>query len=154
MGDLKVPEAMYLTCEPVTLEEVVHAKDSVEWIKAIREELDSLEKNTTWSLVKRPEKQNVISNRWIFKKKYAAGRNIDKAQLVARGFSQKEGVDFNEVFSPIAKYSTVRALLSIIAANDFEIIQFDIKTAFFMAISRRLYRVIQNNILVRLLAYS
>lgn len=82
--------------------------------------------------MERPENGNVISNRWIFKKKYTADGRIDKykARLVIRGFSQKEGIDFHEVFAPVVKYATVRTVLSTVATDDLEMVQFDVKTAF------------------------
>lgn len=99
---------------------------------AIKEELDSLEENKMWTLVEIPHDKNVITNKWVFKRKYNADGNIDKykARLVAPGFAQKQGVDFNEVYSPVVRYSTVRTMLSIAAAEDYETVQFDVKTAF------------------------
>lgn len=73
-------------------------------------------------LVKRPEDKNVISNRWVFKRKYTADGEVHtyKARLVIRGFSQKEGIDFNEIFAPVVKYNTVRIVLSMVAVDDLE----------------------------------
>lgn len=132
VAESKIAEVLFSACEPLTLQDALEAEDSSEWARAINEELHSLKENETWSLVNRPVGRNVISNRWIFKKKYAANGEIDryKARLVVRGFSQKEGIDYNEVFAPVVKYVTVRTILSIVAADDLEMIQFDIKTAF------------------------
>lgn len=74
----------------------------------------------------------MISNRWVFKKKYTVDGNVDKykARLVIKGFSHKQGIDFNEIYAPVVKYNTVRTVLSIFAVENLEMIQFDVKTAF------------------------
>lgn len=128
----KIAETLFTTCEPQTLREAVDAEDAVEWIRAMHDELNLLEENKTWELVKRPENQNVISNRWIFKTKYTADGEVEKykARLVIRGFSQKEGIDYKEIFAPVVKYNTVKTVLSMVAVDDLEMIQFDVKTAF------------------------
>lgn len=74
----------------------------------------------------------MITNRWVFKKKLKADGQVDvyKARLVARGCSQKQGIDYTETFAPVVRFSSVRTLLSIAAALNMEIYQFDVKTAF------------------------
>lgn len=115
--------------EPMTIEEALKAEDSERWRQAIKSELDSLMENRTWTLVPRP-RDNVISNRWIFKQKLKKDGEVDKykARLVAKGYSQKPGIDYSETYSPVVKFSTVRMLLSIAAAHNLEIFQFDVKT--------------------------
>jgi len=99
----------------------------------MNEELESLYNNRTWKLAKPPKGQKVIGCKWVFKKKDGSPR-VDatryKACLVAKGFSQREGIDFNEVFSPVVKHSSIRVLLTIVALFDLELEQLDVKTTF------------------------
>ena len=72
-----------------------------------------------------------IGSKWVFKKKLNAEGKVEKykARLVAKGYSQVEGIDFGEIFSLVAKLTSIRLLLSVAAAFDFEIEQMDVKTA-------------------------
>lgn len=116
--------------EPVNYEEALQSSERDQWQKAIDDELNSLHVNETWELVKRPKNVNIVGCKWVFKRKPSANGNTFKARLVAKGFSQREGVDFNETFSPVVRYDSIRTILSIAAIEDWEIMQFDVKTAF------------------------
>lgn len=98
----------------------------------MKSEFDSLMENQTWTLVPRPTDINVISNRWVFKRKLKQDGQVAKykARLVAKGYAQKQGINCTETFSPVVKFSSVRMLLFIAAAHNLEILQFDVKTAF------------------------
>ena len=98
----------------------------------MHEEMESLDTFDTWDLESFPKGRKAIGCKWIFKKKIGANGNLEryKARLVAKGYSQREGVDFNEIFSPIAKLTSIRLFLSIVVAYDFEIEQMDVKTTF------------------------
>ena len=95
-------------------------------------EYSSLLKNDTWDLAPPPEGKNTVGSRWILKGKRDKDDGVDrfKARLVAQGFSQVKGVDYDEVFSPVAQYTSVRSLLVLANAHDLEIHQMDVKTAF------------------------
>ena len=118
--------------EPQTYAEALQSPNAEQWTAAMNEEMASLQENKTWSLEERPTDAQLISAKWVFKVKMDAQGNVErfKARLVARGFMQREGIDFNEVYAPVSKYTTVRALLSMAAAEDLELHQLDIKTAF------------------------
>ncbi|KAL5818746.1 hypothetical protein ACOSQ4_022588 [Xanthoceras sorbifolium] len=97
------------------------------------EEIESLHKNHTWVLVKRPKTYKIIGCKCVFKKKEGIPGVEDarfKAQLVAKGFTQRECIDFNEVFSPVVKHSFICILLAIVAQFDLELEQLDVKTNF------------------------
>jgi transposase InsO family protein len=118
--------------EPVTYKESVSGSESSQWLTAMREEMESLDKNQTWELVKRPKGRKIVTCKWIFKKKEEnSGEGVRyKARLVARGFTQKEGVDYNEIFSPVVRHTSIRVLLAMVAQQDLELEQLDVKTAF------------------------
>ena len=82
------------------------------WKEAMQSELDSIEKNDTWTLVPRPLRRNVIGVKWVFKTKYKSDGTLDKhkARLVAKGYAQRPGVDFDETISPIVRMSTIRTV--------------------------------------------
>ena len=86
-------------------------------------EMAALEKNKTWDLVKLPVGRNLVGNKWVFKKNFSAKGKVKKykACLVAKGYSQVEGIDFGEIFSPIVKITSIRFILVIVAAFDLEI---------------------------------
>ena len=118
--------------EPGTYKQALNGDDASKWKEAMNEEFESLLKNKTWELVPRPSDQKVIGCRWVYKTKRGIDGSITrhKARLVARGYSQTEGIDYDEVFAPVAHSSTIRTLLSFANSNDLEIHQLDVKTAF------------------------
>lgn len=119
--------------EPERYQEALRSVNWDKWKEAFESEMDSLMKNRTWNLVKRPEKQKVIGCRWILTRKPGipgVEKPRFKSRLLAKGYSQKEGVDFGEIFSPVVKYVSIRVLLSMTVNYDLELEQLDVKTAF------------------------
>lgn len=106
--------------------------DEGHWMAAVKSEMDSLLRNETWQMTELPKGRSVVDCKWVFKRKRgengAAGEY--KARLVARGFSQRKGFDFEETYSPVAKMTTFRTLLAIAVRNNLHIHQMDVKTAF------------------------
>jgi hypothetical protein len=99
----------------------------------MQEEMQSLDKNSTWDVVRFPKEKKVVRCKWIFKRKKGLSPKEPvrfKARLVANGFSQIPGIDYNDVFSPIVKYSSIRAFFGIVAMRDLELEQLDVKTTF------------------------
>ena len=96
------------------------------------EEYQSIMKNDVWDAVPRPEGKSVVTSKWIYKIKHAADGSIEKykERFVARGFFQKEGIDYEETFGPIAKYTSIRSVLSLAAMMKWKIHSVDVKTAF------------------------
>nr|KYP63347.1 Retrovirus-related Pol polyprotein from transposon TNT 1-94 [Cajanus cajan] len=104
--------------EPTTYKKALNHEESNKWILAMGEVMESLQKNQTWELIKPPKGRHVVGCKWIFKRKYGIP-SIEtvryKACLVAKGFSQKEGVDYNEIFSPVVRHTSIRVLLALVA---------------------------------------
>ncbi|WJZ96954.1 hypothetical protein VitviT2T_015594 [Vitis vinifera] len=102
------------------------------WQIAMKEELDALTKNHTWDLVTLPPGQSVVGCKWIYKIKTRSDGSVEryKARLVAKGFTQEYGIDYEETFAPIARISSVRALLAVAAARKWDLFQMDVKNAF------------------------
>ncbi|KAL6320959.1 hypothetical protein AAG906_010768 [Vitis piasezkii] len=93
------------------------------------EEMESLIKNKTWTLVDRPRNQIIVSCEWIFKTKEGI-LGVETVRLVARGFTQREGVDYNEIFSLVVKHSSIRMILALVADRNMELKQLDVKVTF------------------------
>jgi hypothetical protein len=118
--------------DPRTAREAVDSEDGNLWKRAMEEEMASLDKNEAWDLVELPIGRKPIGNKWVFKKKLNAEGKVEKyeARLVAKGYSQVEGIDFGEIFSLVAKLTSIRFMLYVVAAFDFEVGQMDVKTTF------------------------
>lgn len=118
--------------EPKTYTQAINCPNADKWKQAMDEELQSIIENKTWNLIDLPSNKKAIGCKWVYKLKFDDEGNICryKARLVAQGFSQKYGEDYDEVFAPVARSTTLRILLSVAGMNDYHIKHFDIKTAF------------------------
>jgi hypothetical protein len=96
------------------------------------EEMASLDKNEAWDLVELLTRRNPIGSKWIFKKNMNEEGKVEKykARLVAKGYSQVEVIDFGDIFSPVAKLTSIIFMIFVAAAFDFEVEQMDVKTTF------------------------
>ena len=117
---------------PSTVDEARSRSDWEKWETAIESELKSLADARTWEVVERPRGVNVVGCKWVFKIKRNAAGEIDKykAQLVAKGYSQVQGVDYNDTYAPIAHLSSLHMILAIATRNDWNIEVFDFHSAF------------------------
>ena len=120
--------------EPLTYNEAKQCEHKKKWELAMQEEIKALHANDTWDLVELPKGRKAIPNKWVYKIKTVDGKCKYKARLVAKGYAQKEGIDFQEVFSPVVKMTTLRVLFALTAAVDLELFQMDVKQPFFMVI--------------------
>ena len=118
--------------EPLTFHEARNSSDASLWMTAMQEEIEALHKNKTWELVPLPHGRKAIGNRWIYKIKRDGNDQVERyrARLVVKGYAQKEGIDFNEMFSPVVRLTTVRVVLAMSAVFDLYLEQLDVKTAF------------------------
>ncbi|XLT27854.1 hypothetical protein HN873_059146, partial [Arachis hypogaea] len=121
--------ALFSDCEPLNFEEAF--KDN-NWKKAMDEEIHAIEKNDTWELTDLPADKKPIGVKWVYKTKYKPSGEVDrfKARLVAKGYKQKTGIDYFEVFAPVARLDTICMIISLSAQNKWKIHQMDVKSAF------------------------
>ena len=118
---------------PQTFLEENSSPDKEKWKKAMDEEMQSLVKNYTWKLARLPKGKKEIGCKWVYAQKEGFPNKNDvryKARLVAKGYAQKEGIDYNEVFSSIVKHSSIRILLALVAQFNMELVQMEVKTSF------------------------
>nr|GEU77048.1 hypothetical protein [Tanacetum cinerariifolium] len=115
-----------------SLENIIDAFTQSCWIKAMQEELNEFERLKVWELVPRPYKVMVITFKWIYKVKLdkLGGILKNKARLVARGYRQEEGIDFEESFALVARLEAIRIFLTYVAHKNMVVYQMDVKTAF------------------------
>jgi hypothetical protein len=108
------------------------AEQDAVWQAAMQVEIDSVKRNQTWELADLPQGHRAITLKWVYKlKRNEAGEIIKhKARLVARGFVQQEGIDFDEVFAPVARMESVRPLLVLAAQEGWQVHHMDVKSAF------------------------
>lgn len=121
-----------LSVEPLNITQAMRRPDWPHWLDAIESELNSLHKANVWELVIPPVGSNIVGCRPVFKIKRRADGEIDryKVRYVAQGYNQIEGVDFNETFAPVAKTSSIRAMLALAAWHGLHVHQMDVETAF------------------------
>ena len=110
--------------EPQSYAEAKRSKDWKKWNASMGEEKDLLDKNGTWDIVERPQTQRIIGCKWIYKYKEGIPGVEDpryKSRLVAKGYTQVEGIDFNEIFAPVVKHVSIRIIISYVVNFDAEV---------------------------------
>jgi hypothetical protein len=138
MRQVKKPKSlssyMALMCdliekEPTFFEESIQKK---EWEDSMLEEYQSILKNDVWEIVPRPKRKDVVSSKWLYKIKHVVDGSIEKhkARFVARGFSQKEGIDYEETFSHVVRYTSIKTIISLTTKMKWKLHQMDVKTTF------------------------
>ena len=126
---------MHFTCindTPTSISEAYASPDANYRKEAVRSEMDSIMANRTWEITERPYGCKPLGCKWVFKKNLRPDGTIDKykARLVAKGYSQKEEEDFFDTYSPVARLTTIRVLLSLAASHGLLVHQMDVKIAF------------------------
>src|SRR5882757_2940973 len=127
LGHAELLAAAYVGRDPASYAEAMRSVDAKQWSDACQYEIDALHKNDTWELTKLPPSRKTIKSKWVFKLK-ADGHY--RARLVAKGFMQIPGIDYDETFSPVARFESLWLLLALAALEDWEIQQMDVKSAF------------------------
>ena len=118
--------------EPATVEEALNGVDKDKWKEAMEAEFKSLKSNDVWELVDPPKNARVVGCKWVYKCKVGENGAIErhKARLVAQGYTQRSGLDYEETFSPVVRFESVRTVLALAAQRDLKIHQMDVSTAF------------------------
>jgi hypothetical protein len=95
-------------------------------------EYQSIMKNDVWDIVPRPKGKSVVTSKWIYKIKHAADGSVEKykARFVARGFSHVEGIDYEETFSLVSRYTFIYTIIALVASMGWKLHQMDVKTTF------------------------
>jgi histone deacetylase 1/2 len=117
------------TGEPSTVSEALR---DPQWKHAMDVEFEALIKNKTWHLVPPPRGRNIIDSKWVWKIKRKADGTVDryKGRLVAKGYTQRYGIDYEDTFSPVVKAATIRLILSIAVSKGWSLRQLDVQNAF------------------------
>ena len=130
----KYGEWVYIAQEedPVTAKEALSSQDAAKWRKAMEIELQPLHKNQVWELSELPPGRTAIGSKWVFKRKHDTDGNVKryKARLVAQGYNQKYGIDYDETFCPVVRFGSVRTLITLAARHKLQHHQLDVATAF------------------------
>ncbi|KAK1379914.1 hypothetical protein POM88_026658 [Heracleum sosnowskyi] len=115
--------------EPKKTEEALTGPD---WVIAMQDELNQFEQQQVWKLVPRPKNKKVIGTRWVYRNKLDEDGIVtrNKARLVAQGYSQAEGIDYDETYAPVARLEAIRMFLAFAAYSNFKVYQMDVKSAF------------------------
>ncbi|KAD6795333.1 hypothetical protein E3N88_06229 [Mikania micrantha] len=118
--------------EPTNYKTAISDLESDKWLDAMGAEMQSMHDNQVWDLVDLPPNCKTVGSKWVFMKKTDMDGNVHtfKARLVAKSFTQTQGIDYEETFSPVAMLKSIRILIAISAYYDYEIWQMDVKTAF------------------------
>lgn len=117
---------------PLSVKEVLSRPDKEKWRKAMLDEMQSFDENDTWDLVDMPSHGTIVDSKWVFKIKMCDSNSdpVYRARLVAKGFTQKQGLDYDETFSPVVRHSTIRMLFGLSVKLGLKVYHLDVKTAF------------------------
>jgi hypothetical protein len=100
-------------------EEAMQVDTKKKWEQGMKEEMDSLVNNQNWDFVQLPARKRKLHNKWVYKlKEEDGGKKRYKARLVVKGFAQKKGIDFDEIFSLVVKMTSIQTILSLVVVED------------------------------------
>jgi hypothetical protein len=118
--------------DPTLYEEAMRSAHSSKWLAAMEDEMKSMSANKVWDLEIIPTGAKTIDCKWVYKIKYDSQGNIErfKARLVAKDFTQRERIDYNETFSPVSCKDSFKIIMALVTYYDLELHQMDVKTAF------------------------
>lgn len=136
--------------DPMTVDEALDRPERELWLKAIEEEKKSLIDNNTWTLATLPQGKKTLDTKWVFKTKKNSSGEVEryKARLVVRGCKQTEGIDYNETYSPVIRYTSVRFLCALAAKYDLRMHQMDVVTVYGLMVMAYLHGDLDEEIYV------
>jgi hypothetical protein len=125
-------EEIQMEGDPTSFEEAIRSVHSSEWLEAMKDKMKSMSTNDVWDLEEIPKGAKTVGCKWVYKTKCDSKGNIEryKARLVVKGFMQREGIDYNETFSPVSCKDSFRVIMALVAHYNLELHQMDVKTAF------------------------
>jgi hypothetical protein len=125
-------EEIYMEGDPTSYEEAMRSPHSSKWCEAMEDEMRSMSANQVWKLEKISKGAKTVGYKWVYKIKRDSKGNINrfKIRLVAKGFIQREGIDYNETFSPVSSKDSFRIIMALVTHSNLELHQMDVKTAF------------------------
>ena len=118
--------------DPTSFEETMRSTHSSKWLEAMEDEMKSMKTNGVWNLETIPKGAKTVGCKWVYKTKHDSKGNIErfKARLVTKGFMQREGINYNETFSPVSYKDYFRIIMVLVAYYNLELHQMDVKTTF------------------------
>jgi hypothetical protein len=118
--------------DPTSFEEAMRSDNSSKWFEAMEDEIKSISTNKVWDLEPIPKGAKTVDCKWIYKTKHDSQGNIErfKARLVAKCFTQREGIDYNKTFSPVSYKDSFRIIIALVTHYDLELHQMDVKMVF------------------------
>lgn len=118
--------------DPASYSEAMARSDKGQWLEAMKDELESLRENKVFQIVEKPSKCNIVTNKWVLRIKRKPNGQVERyrARLVARGFSQRYGIDYNETYAPVANATSLRMIFAYAAIRGLKFGMYDIKAAF------------------------
>jgi hypothetical protein len=127
-------EEFQMKGDPTSFEEAMRSDNSSKWLEAMKDEIKSMSINKVWDLEPIPKGAKPVGCKWVYKTKHDSQGNIErfKARLVAKSFTQREGIDYNETFSLVSCKDFFRIIMTLVAHYDLELHQMDVKTTFFI----------------------
>jgi hypothetical protein len=125
-------EEIHIEGDPSSYEEAMSRPDASKWQEDMEDEMKSMSTNRVWDLEEIPKGAKTIGCKWVYKIKYDSKGNIEKykGRLVAKGYTQREGIDYNEMFSSVSCKDSFRIIMALVAQYDLELHQMDVKTTF------------------------
>ncbi|KAH9743184.1 Integrase catalytic domain-containing protein [Citrus sinensis] len=129
LSEEEVQLAMFAAADPIRFDDAVKSE---KWRKAMDVEIEAIKRNNTWELTELLEGGKKIGVKWVYKTKFNKNGEVDKykARLVVKGYSQQHGVDYTEVFAPVARMETIRLVVALAAKKGWAIYRLDVKSAF------------------------
>ena len=131
-GDYVTFTTQEMLTDPMTVDEALLSEEATEWQHAMKEEMESLVENNTWTECSTPAGIKPVKCKRVFKRKLNSSGLVEryKARLVDKGFLQQKGINYEETFSPVVRYSSIRFLLALSAKYGMKVDQMDVATAF------------------------